>query len=119
MRCLLFLGFTGCGLWGPTDEEVQFTEDMARALCERIRVCDHGQFSSDYFGMQDCRRSQEAELLERLKERAVAGCSLDTEEAADTVSDVKDMDCERYYEAAYVEAKLLDSIWIDCEGEDE
>jgi len=115
MRVWLCLFLLGCG---PPAEDVAFAQDMASAMCGRIKVCDRGQFASDYFGMKDCRLSQEAELLERLDEQAGKGCNLDTDEAADTVSDVKDMDCERFYEAAYVEAHLLDAIWIGCDGEE-
>ncbi len=115
MRVWVWLVWFGCA---PPAEDVQFAQDMSSAMCARIKACDRGQFSSDYFGMKDCRRSQEAELLEGLDEQAENGCALDTDEAADTVSDVKDMDCERFYEAAYVEAQLLDAIWIDCEGEE-
>ena len=113
MRGWVLWVLIGCG---AATEEEQFAKDMAGAMCERIKVCDRGQFLSDYYGMQDCQMSQEAELLERLDERAMSGCSLDSEEASDTVSDVRDMDCESFYEAAYVEAQLLEAIWIDCQG---
>ena len=58
-------------------------------------------------------------LLALIDERAAQGCDFDEEEALDAESDVRDMDCESFYEAVYVDARLVESVWTDCAEEGE
>ena len=106
-------------LWGCGEPEEQFAAGMADAICDRMRVCDKGQYLDTYFGHGDCRSSQEADLLALIDERDAQGCAFDEEEALDAESDVRDMDCESFYEAVYVDARLVESVWSDCEEEGE
>ena len=85
----LVLASMGCG-----EPEERFAAGMADAVCDRMRVCDKGQYLDTYFGHGDCRASQEADLLGLIAEREAQGCAFDEEEALDAESDVRDMDCE-------------------------
>ena len=104
----------GCG-----EPQERFAAGMADAICDRMRVCDKGRYLDSYFGHGDCRSSQEADLLALIDERAAQGCDFDEEEALDAESDVRDMDCESFYEAVYVDARLVESVWTDCAEEGE
>ena len=113
------MGAFALASWGCGEPEERFASGMADAICDRMRVCDKGQYMDAYFGHGDCRASQESDLLALIDERAAQGCAFDEEEALDAESDVRDMNCESFYEAVYVEARLVESVWSDCASEEE
>lgn len=105
------LAALGCGTTVPDEiPEEEFATWAAAVSCERTQECALSAFEVAYYGMADCRASEErawATTVDLLKD-----CDYSESRASDRLRDVQEMDCDDWYEGDAQEA--LAEVWGDC-----
>lgn len=105
---LVFLA--GCGASVPDEvPEDEFALYAAAVTCERTEECARGAYEVEYYGMADCRATEERNwgaLVELLSD-----CDYSAKRAGDRLRDVQEMSCEDWYEGDAIDA--LAEVWED------
>ncbi|MCB9685091.1 MAG: hypothetical protein H6738_07290 [Alphaproteobacteria bacterium] len=103
---LVFLA--GCGTSVPEDvPEDEFAMYAAAVTCERIAECSRAAYEVAYYGMGDCRATEERHwegVVDVLKD-----CDYSASRAGDRLREVQEMDCEDWYEGDGGDA--LAEVW--------
>jgi hypothetical protein len=112
-RYLVALGLlAGCS--GSLPEEVP-EEDIAiwaaAVSCDRSAECARSFFDTAYYGMEDCRATEE-QAWELIAE-SLSDCDYDPTRAANRLEEIELMSCEEWYEGEATEA--FGEIWDDCD----
>ena len=109
MRAVVLVVFlAGCGTSVPEEvPEDEFAAYAAAVTCERIEECARAAYEVAYYGMADCRATEErgwdavVDLL--------GDCDYSAKRAGDRLREVQEMDCEDWYEGDGAEA--LGEVW--------